>query len=418
MKETKHLEFKETISNTFLKTVSAFANFGTGKIIFGIDDEGKTVGISDAEAKCMDIENKINDSIQPKPDVLFYVDKKASTITLTVQDGRFKPYLYKGKAYKRSGTSTVEMDNIELKRLVLLGMNMNFEELEDKEKMLEFKSLFAQLKKRLAISTHTDDVLKTLGLINRENKLNNAGALIADVNEFPGIDIARFGSSINEILYRKTIDKVSIIKQQEEAEEAFKLFYRIEEIKGMKREERFLIPFEAFREAIANALVHRTWDVSSHIRIAMYADRIEIFSPGGLPVGMTEEEYINGYVSNLRNPIIANIFYRLGIIEMFGTGIRRIKDLYADIESKPIFSVTENSVKIVLPTVNKVEQLTTEESVIMDCLANGKILSSSEIVALSGFGKDKVLAIIESLLNKNKIEKYGNGRGRKYSKNI
>lgn len=88
------------------------------------------------------------------------------------------------------------------------------------------------------------------------------------------------------------------------------------------------IPEAAFREAIANALIHRAWDVEARIRVLMFDDRIEIVSPGGLPSGITEDEYLAGKLSVLRNRILANVFYRLGFVEIFRTGITRIKQLY------------------------------------------------------------------------------------------
>ena len=68
MRETRTMEFKETITNTFLKTVSAFSNYDGGVILFGVDDEGNSKGLSDVKQSCLDIENKINDSISPQPD--------------------------------------------------------------------------------------------------------------------------------------------------------------------------------------------------------------------------------------------------------------------------------------------------------------------------------------------------------------
>ena len=93
----------------------------------------------------------------------------------------------------------------------------------------------------------------------------------------------------------------------------FRQYYEYERIKGSTREKISLIPEEAFREAVASALVHRTWDIDSHVNIAMFQDRIRITSPGGLPRGVSEEEYLRGGISILRNPIIGNVFYRLYI---------------------------------------------------------------------------------------------------------
>lgn len=416
MKENKNREFKEMVSKTFLNTVSAFANYSGGEILFGVTDDGDAVGIINPEQVCLDIENTINDTIKPKPDFLFSIDGKTKVITLTVKEGLFKPYLYKGKAYKRSGTSTVEVDQVELRRLVLLGENLYFEELPSSNQNLSFKFLLDQLDEKLLISKDSKDIdiLRTLGLMSQDSQYNNAAMLLADNNNFPGIDIIKFGSTIDEIEYRKTISNTSVLKQLQEAEDVFSQYYKLEKIEGMERKTRFLIPLEAFRETVANALVHRTWDVNSHIRIAMHDDRIEVYSPGGLPTGITKEDYIRGYVSILRNPIIGNVFFRLDIIEQFGTGILRIKKAYYNLEHQPVFDVTENSVVTILPAENKQDSLTIDEQKIFNILLSRFVLSSSEISNSAGFGKDKVLNLLNILIEKRYVEKVGSGRGTKY----
>ena len=165
MKETRTLEYKSEISNTFLKTVSAYANFGSGEIRFGINDDGSVYGISDPDSACLDIENKINDNIKPKPDFTLSVNKKTRVITLTVMEGRYKPYLYKNKAFRRSDTATIEVDTVEFKRLVLEGKNMYFERLPCGEENLKFEILAAKLKEKINVTDITDDVLRTLGFL-------------------------------------------------------------------------------------------------------------------------------------------------------------------------------------------------------------------------------------------------------------
>ena len=138
MRETRIIEFKETITNTFLKTVSAFSNYNGGEIYFGIDDNGNVKGIADVKQSCLDIENKINDSISPQPDYTLEIQND-STIKLTVKSGIHKPYLYKSKAYKRNDTATIEVDTLELSRLILEGKNIRFEELPYNEQKLTFE---------------------------------------------------------------------------------------------------------------------------------------------------------------------------------------------------------------------------------------------------------------------------------------
>ncbi len=133
MKDSRTLEFKQEISHTFLKTVSAFSNYNGGTIMFGIKDDGFIIGINDPTTNCLDIENLINANIDPLPDYSLQVDYITNVISLIVLEGVHKPYFYKNKAYIRNDTSTVEIDRLELTRLVLEGQNLNFEDLKSKK---------------------------------------------------------------------------------------------------------------------------------------------------------------------------------------------------------------------------------------------------------------------------------------------
>ena len=120
-KESLNLEFKEKISKTFLKTVSAYANYIDGRIIFGISDGGEIIGIDSSDKTRLTIENMINDSFNPRPEYkleTIEVDGK-SLIELYVYKGNDKPYYYKNKAFKRYDTSSVEVDRIALNKLIL-----------------------------------------------------------------------------------------------------------------------------------------------------------------------------------------------------------------------------------------------------------------------------------------------------------
>ena len=416
MKESRVLEWKQEVTNTFLKTVSAFANFGTGTILFGINDEGKPVGIPDANKAALDLENRINDSISPKPDYAISVDSETRVISLVVHEGKYKPYLYKGKAYRRSDTATVEVDQVELKRLTLEGENLSYEELPYRGETLQFRYLEAKLKEILQVSELNDDLLRTLGLLNRDRQYNIAAALFADENPFSGIDSVRFGNSISEMLDRETFTGICVLRQYDGAVAMYRRYYQYEKIEGIRRETVQFIPETAFREAVANALVHRTWDVNAHIRISMFPDRIEIVSPGGLPRGITPDEFLNGYLSNLRNPILGNVFFRLHYIEMFGTGIRRMKEAYADAVRKPSFEITDHAVKVVLPCTDMKLEVSTDSQRVMEALGSGMILSSKEIAERLNWSKDKTIRILNDLSAKGYVAKVGQGRGTKYVK--
>lgn len=415
MRESRYLEFKETVeTNSFLKTVSAFANFDGGKIIFGIKDDGTTVGVINPVKACLNLENKINDSINPSPSFTLEISND-QTIVLEVFKGNYTPYLYKGKAYKRNDSSTIEVSRPELNQLILKGENQTFEEQVSPKQDLSFKELEKELSQSKGIGEITNDILRTLGLLDGST-FNNAAAIIADTNQFLGVDIIRFKDNINELMDRQTFDYTSIFNMYHQTLAIYQKYYCYEKIEGSKRIKKELVPKEAFREALANALVHRMWDFNSRVRISMFKDKIEISSPGGLPYSLSKEEYLDGQISLLRNPIIGNIFFRLGYIEMFGSGIKRIKDAYSDCLASPEFKIYDNSITVILPLSDKDISLAEDEKGLLERLPASSVLSRSQIEELTNYSKPKTIRILNSLTQKGLIQKTGSGPNVKYLK--
>ena len=230
-RESSDLEYKETISNSFLKTVSAFANYSGGKIIFGINDNGETVGLAgDLIQHCLSIENMINDNLRPVPRFRLQIHQQAKTIELNVGEGSAKPYMVKNKAYQRADSSTVEVDRSELKNLIMEGQHINFESLPAASGPLTFVRLEQELKNKLKISELTQDILKTLQLFSEKEGFNKAAELIADKNSFPGIDTARIGESFSEIFDREIFERISILAQFESMMRRFRRYYVFEGI--------------------------------------------------------------------------------------------------------------------------------------------------------------------------------------------
>ena len=142
-------------------------------------------------------------------------------------------------------------------------------------------------------------------------------------------------------------------------------------------------------------MIHRIWDVESQIRVLMFEDRIEVVSPGGLPAGITKEEYLSGKLSVLRNRNLANVFYRLGFVEIFGTGIMRIRQLYEKSLRKPEFEVSENAIQIVLPVWESNLDLTEDEKMIYGILSKNRLKSMGEIAPYVSFGRSKTTKLLK-----------------------
>ena len=416
--ESKSLELKESFSSSFLKTVSAFANERDGKIIFGVSDDGTIIGVEKVDELKLRIENIINDSIDPIPSYELEtknIDNK-DIIVLRVYEGDEQPYFYKHLSYRRSDTSSVPVGKSQLKRWIMETDNIHFDRQIIKEKNFEFNSLKKALTQKISIESFNNDTLRTMGLMVG-NDYTKAGELFADKNDFSvGVDTVKFGRDISEFLKRKTLTRMTLLEQYYQTMDFFdEVYHEYEAVTGAYRVKRIMIPREAFREALANAIVHKDYMFHSNIRISFWDDHIEIFSPGGLTKGITEEKFKDGTVSSLRNEVIASVFQRLGIIETFATGIKRIKKAYLEYPEKPKFEVTDDYIIVKLPRVDYrwKDALDSRTNEIIDFLEN-QPRSSSEIQEKLQLSKTKVNEHLVMLQELGQVEKVGSGRATKY----
>ncbi|MDR2977616.1 MAG: putative DNA binding domain-containing protein [Streptococcaceae bacterium] len=417
-KESNQLELKEKYTNSFLKTVSAFSNEREGKVIFGIRDDGSIVGVDNSEDTRLSIENSINDAIHPTPNFRLITEKveDKEIVVLYVFKGTDGPYFYKGQAYQRSDTASKPADIWQLKRWILESSNLSFDRQVIEESGFTFSHLEKNMIAEIGIGEMSDDLLRTLGLMVGD-KFTNAGRLFADENDVSiGIDAVKFGKNISQFLKRKSLSNITILEQFQEMEQFFdEFYYDYEEIVEGRRISRIRLPRDAFREALANAIVHHDYLIQANIRIEFWDKAIKIVSPGGLPNGITEAQFQSGTVSILRNEVIASVFQRLNIIESFATGIRRIKELYYPYAESPKFNVLGDSITVILPIIDYARKRDLDEITvrIIDFLTEIP-RSRGEIQEVLSLGRSRVNDYINHLLELGMIKKIGAGPVTKY----
>lgn len=429
--ETKTMEYKKEYSKTILKTVSAFSNYYDGEIVIGIDDSLNIVGVEDPVSLKLSIENTINDSIIPKPyfEIMDNLIDNKNIIILKVFSGENTPYTYMGKAYRRLDTSTIAVDKNEYENLILRGRNLSYDSLPFDGKKLEFQYLNNIIVERLEIGSLTTDIMKTLELISND-KFNIGAALLSDKNPISNsrLSLIKFEDEYKlNIKDRLFLENVSIIEQYEKSIDFFKKHINVNDvIDGAYRKTIEEVPLVAFREALANAIVHREYMIDSDIRVEFFDDRIEVVSPGGLPPGISEEEYLDGRISIPRNKIIANVFLRLGIIERLATGIRRIKGYYKLYDVSPKFQISPNSIKVILPKVisdsimvkenqvnwtnERMNELNEFEIIILEYLNRNLTISRKQAEDLAGLKKTQTVQILNQLMDKDLIIRVGRGK--------
>ncbi len=347
------LEIKRPKS--WLKSVSAFANGEGGTLIFGISDDDQIVGLTDAEADAERISEEIKSKLDPIPTInLEYkeVDGK-KLILLHVYPGQETPYYYIGDkqrlAFVRVGNESVTADRIQLKGLVLKGSGRTYDSLPSNYRFedMAFSKLRSVHYKRLKRS-FDDSEFVSWGIVDENGNLTNAGALVADESpmrqsrifctRWNGLDMTSgLGEAIDDVELEGCVigqlqDAVSFIRNNSR-----KKWWK----ESDHREELPDYPERAVTEAIANAIIHRDYmQMGSEIHVDMYDDRLEIYSPGGMMDGRLIQQLDPLTVpSKRRNPLLADFFSRLGLMERRGSGMKKIINTYQQYEQHTAYHV-------------------------------------------------------------------------------
>ena len=358
---------------SWLKTVSAFANGIGGALIFGISDKEKIIGLDNYKKDSENISEIIKTKIEPLPKVTLkhYLIEDKNIIILFVHSGKETPYYFTEgghqTAYIRLGNESIPAKNSDLINLILKGKNRSYDSLgtdikKDNVSFTKLKSLY-YLKTG---NEFTDSDLESFGLVNKDNFLTNAGALLADepiikhsrifCTRWNGLDMT---SGIEEALNDNEFEG-SILLLLQNAENFIKVNTKKKWKKGNEsRIEMPDYPERAIQEVLVNAIIHRDYAViGSEIHIDIYDDRIEIYSPGGMFDGsFIQEQNIMEISSLRRNPIIADLFNRIHLMERRGSGLKKIISSYQNAinytqEKKVEFKSTQKDFKVILKNLN------------------------------------------------------------------
>lgn len=424
--ESPQLELKEQINAEFKKEIIAFANTDGGEIYVGIARDGSITGIADPESEMEKIGNMIRDGI--KPDLTAYTsierveDDGKNLIRVSVTRGLKRPYHLTDKGLKptgvfvRHGVSSVPATDEAIRQMLRESDGTTF----DKMRSVNQELTFEYAEKTFQTSQIVFDAVhkRTLGLIDVDGYYTNAALLLSDQCGHIIRCAVYEGTGKNKFKTRKEFSG-SILKQMDDAYSFLSLNNNLRAtFDGLRRIDHADYPEEAMREALVNAVVHRDYDYSGSIIINIYDDRMEFISLGGLVKGLTLAD-IRGGVSQPRNAVIANVFYRLELIESYGTGIQKILESYAGCGIGPKFAPAPASFVVTLPNRNTAETtasdpgLSREENILRLMAKQGAVTRKDveQLLGCSSFPANKALA---ALVEQGKIMKTGAARGTKY----
>ena len=359
---------------SWCKSVCAFANGDGGSLLFGIADDGEIVGLVEPERDAETISEIIKTKIDPTPDFNLQfqtTDNGKVIVVLEVRKGDETPYYYSDsgalETFVRIGNESVKASAVELKRLVLRGKNSSYDSQLSTYKLADFAftKLTSRYKRWTGID-FTDKDFLSFDLADNAGHLTNAGILLADnspirhsrlfCTRWNGLD--KSGGAIDA--FDDAEYSGSLISLIEEGEAFIKRNTRTMWRKTPNsREEMPEYVERSYHEALVNGLVHRDYLINgSEVHIDIFDNRMEIYSPGGMPDGSIIQDRDPLTVpSTRRNPVLADIFNRLGYMERKGSGFGKIIHSYEqqvnfDSGKQPFFRSDRYQFTVVMPNLN------------------------------------------------------------------
>ena len=254
---------------------------------------------------------------------------------------------------------------------------------------------------------------KTLGLIGEDDLFTNLALLLSEQCNHT-LKVAVFEGIEKNIFKDRKEFKGSLLKQVTEAFEFINLVNKTEAtFEGLIRKDERDYPVEAIREALLNAVIHREYSFSGSTLVNIYEDRIEFVSLGGIVYGLSLDSIMLG-VSQSRNEKLANIFYRLHLIEAYGTGIRKIFTNYERYNMKPTIKAEVGAFQVVLPNIHykKIEEKLLVDSLIkplytdiLNFVTDKNGATRKEIEEYINFSQTRVITLLKEMLELNLIRK-------------
>lgn len=442
-RESETVELKEVVVDDIKKEIIAFANCDGGKLYIGVRDDGTVIGLDNADSVSLQISNMVRDAI--KPDITMFlhyetiVENGKNIVAIDIQRGTDRPYYLAKKGmrpegvYVRQGYSSVPATDTAIRRMIKETDGDRFEAMRCLNQDLTFEATKKEFELRK--TDFGPQQMRTLKLIDQDGLYSNLALLLSDqcvhtikVAVFQGTDQTIFKDrrEFTGSLMQQMNEVYDFIDFRNQTRATIEKLYRVD-VRDY--------PEVAVREALLNLLVHRDYSFSASAFISIYEDRIEFVSIGGLMPGIDLEDVMVG-ISVCRNQDLANVFYRLHLIEAYGTGMGKIMKAYESMQVKPVIETTKNAFKIILPninakyetenatvktksdtpvTVHTEKELSDEEEKILEYARKYGAITRNDVIGLLEVSASTAARVIRKMVKTNLLEQKGKARNTHYT---
>ena len=402
--ESETVELKSIVVEDIKKEIIAFANCEGGKLYIGVQDDGTVIGLDDPNGAALQVSNMVRDAI--KPDLTMFLHYETlqecgkQIVAIDIQQGTERPYYIAKKGLRPEGVFV---------RQGYSSVPATFE--AARKEFSERNVLFGEAQmKTLGIMTH-DGVYTNLGLLLSDQCVHTIKAAAFEgttQNQFK--DRKEFSGS----LFRQMDEIYDYIDFRNQTHSTFQKLHRIDQ-----RD----YPETAVREALLNLLVHREYSFRASTFISIYEDRLEFTSIGGLVSGITLKDILMG-ISVCRNVKLANVFYRLELIEAYGTGMLKIMEAYAGSGKSPKIETSDNAFKIILPNLNvytEQEEMdilqpeNREEEAVIALAREQGTFTRKDVEKALGISQTTCGRLLKRMIGNGQIAQKGRGKNTHYS---
>lgn len=437
--ETEKIELKEVVVDDIKKEIIAFANCHGGKLYVGVKDDGTVVGVADPDNAALQISNMVRDAIKPDLTMFLHyetlVQDGKKIVMVEIQRGTDRPYYIAKKGmrpegvYVRQGYSSVPATDTAIRQMIKETDGERFEIMRSLNQSLSFHA--AENEFQLRNVDFGAQQMRTLKLVDSDGLYSNLALLLSDQCSHT-IKVAVFQGTDQTIFKDRREFSGSLLQQMNEVYDYIDIHNRTRAtIEKLLRIDTRDYPEVAVREALLNLLVHRDYSFSASGLISIYDDRLEFISIGGLMPGIDLEDVLAG-ISVCRNQDLANVFYRLHLIEAYGTGISKIMRAYAGQSKLPQVLVTKNTFKIILPNVNEQAERSSirqaaanaeakdcnasgaEEKIILEYAETHESIKSKNVMELLGVSASTALRLLRKLVLSKALVQHGRARNTYY----
>ena len=444
-RESETVELKEVFVDDIKKEIIAFANCNGGKLYIGVQDDGIVVGLDDPDATALQISNMVRDAI--KPDITMFLhyetleENGKKIVAVDIQRGTDRPYYIAKKGmrpegvYVRQGYSAVPATDAAIRQMIKETDGDRFEAMRSMNQELTFETTEKEFQLRKV--EFGMQQMRTLKLIDQDGLYSNLAMLLSDQCVHT-IKVAVFQGKDQTVFKDRREFAGALMKQMNDVYDYIDFHNQTHAtIEKLLRIDVRDYPEIAVREALLNLLVHRDYAFSASALISIYEDRMEFVSIGGLMPGIDLEDVMAG-ISVCRNQDRANVFYRLHLIEAYGTGISKIIGAYADEEEKPVIETTRNTFKIILPNINAMrekvrisepeakeenpetnkedtQELSSEEEQVLEYAGKHEDFTKNDVVSLLKVSASTAARVIRGLVERNFLKRNGKARNTYYT---